>query len=132
MPGRYVDLIEKPDGLHIVLTDEGREYLEEQKHQRFSEEMGEVVWDRNMTSILHDLLEDWTCNGWEWIRPEEIGALTAAPIISDSVERDDNGKLVSTGDVWWHARYAVDDELKELLEHGEYVFPKAPKEVHKV
>jgi hypothetical protein len=43
--------------------------------------------------FMYDLLEPIICNlELEWIRPEEIGALTDAPILG-IVDRNDNGEL---------------------------------------
>ncbi|MGI9061916.1 MAG: hypothetical protein ACR2H5_25460 [Ktedonobacteraceae bacterium] len=39
-------------------------------------------------------------NGWSWVRPEDIGALTDAPILSDDIEYDDHGDVVSVGTVF--------------------------------
>jgi hypothetical protein len=49
--------------------------------------------------------------------PEEIGALTSAPIIGET-ERDDNGVLVRTCKVWWYPDYAVRSFVDDLIEWG--------------
>jgi hypothetical protein len=59
-------------------------------------------WDQrgvDADSRLAEVLEHYLANGWEWLQPEEIGALTAAPILSDDVVRDDEGQVVKTGKV---------------------------------
>jgi hypothetical protein len=52
------------------------------------------------------------------VPPEDVGALTSAPILSDSAQRDDDGKLTAIGNVWWFPEYAVTSELEELMEKG--------------
>jgi hypothetical protein len=48
------------------------------------------------------------------VPPEDIGALTAAPILSDEIVRDDNGRVVEAGRVYWYPDYAVRDEIEGL------------------
>ena len=38
------------------------------------------------------------------MRPEDIGALTDAPILSDDIEYDDEGEVVRVGAVYWYPR----------------------------
>ena len=77
---------------------------------------------------IFDLLEDWLDSGWEIVPPEDIGALTSAPILTDEIERDDHGQVTSIGRVWWFERYAIEDPVETLLTTGKVVFPK-PLEV---
>lgn len=76
---------------------------------------------------LADALEALTSNGFEWIRPEEIAALTDAPIIGRDVVRDDSGKLLSVGEVWWYPGYQVRDPLDDFMERSALVFELAPE-----
>ena len=69
---------------------------------------------------LYDAFDHATSNGWQWIEPEDIGALTCGEIISDEVEYDDNGTMISVGRVFWNSEYAVQSTL-ELLQKGEAV-----------
>jgi len=60
------------------------------------------------------------------VLPENIGALTDAPIIGTSsfapdTESDDNDK------VWWYPDYAVKSFASELINHGEVTFTAAPE-----
>jgi hypothetical protein len=57
-------------------------------------------------------------NGWEWITPEEIGALTDAPIISDEATRDDYGNLSELGRVFWYSSYMILDPVEEMKGDG--------------
>lgn len=69
---------------------------------------------------LTEALEDYLCNGWEWIQAEECGALTGGEILSREGGRDDDGKLVLLGVVYWDSDYQVSDTL-ERLKAGESV-----------
>jgi hypothetical protein len=104
--GFYVDLEKTDDGnLHIALTKEG------------SAEFGTIVEERNKFGIhaaLCTLLEDHLCNGWEMVPPEDIGALTTAPILSDDIRRDEDGNVAEVGRVFWYPDYAVRDEIEEI------------------
>ena len=87
--GFYVDLEKTDDGnLRIALTENGRA------------EFGTIVEERDKFGIhaaLCTLLEDHLCTGWEMVPPEDIGALTAAPILSDDIVRDEEGRVVEAG-----------------------------------
>ena len=50
---------------------------------------------------------------WEWIRPEEIGALTSAPILGT---KDENEEVV---EAYGFMDYAVRSLLGDLFEYGE-------------
>lgn len=63
---------------------------------------------------LSEAFESALCNGWEWIAPEEIGALTSGEIITDDSSRDDHGKLIAIGRVYWNAEYECLDTLADL------------------
>jgi hypothetical protein len=65
-----------------------------------------------------EIIEHQLCNGWDMIKPEEIAALTSAPILSDSAIYDDRGILTGIDEVWWYPNYAIFNEVEELLEHG--------------
>ena len=104
--GCYIDLEKTDEGnLKIHLTAEGRR------------EFVDIERERNRCGIfaaLHLLLEDHLSNGWEWIAPESIGALTSAPILSDEAERDEFGQIVAVRRLYWFPDYAVVDEIRQL------------------
>ena len=104
--GFYVDLEKTTDGnLRIVLTENGKA------------EFGVIVEERDKFGIhaaLCTLLEDHLCTGWEMVPPEDIGALTAAPILSDDILRNEEGSVVEVGRVYWYPDYAVRDEIEEI------------------
>lgn len=97
--------VNKHKNLEMKLTREGRAYAKELLLNE----------DFDANTRLWELLEDLLCNGWDWIRPEEIGALTSAPIISNDAERDDNGELVSLDHCWGYMDYQIFDPVEQLL-----------------
>ena len=119
-----------PKCLRISLTPEGREELQSRLvkpgDKNYSYDSGNYQWKQTHAAILQDLLEDHLANGWEFVPPEDIGALTSAPILSDSAQRDDNDKLTAIGDCWWFPNYQVESELETLLEKGHVDFDLAP------
>lgn len=108
--GYYVQLQETPDGnLHIVLNARGREEFDE---------IASVRKQYGIRAALAVLLEDHLMNGWELVPPRDLGALTAAPILSREIERDLHGTVIAAGRVFWYPDYAVLDEIEELRRHG--------------
>jgi len=67
--------------------------------------IGEMINKPN----IFELMEDFFTNGWEMIRPEDIGALTDGELMSDQ-----------DGNVYWHERYQIED-MVEMLMNGEKV-----------
>lgn len=62
---------------------------------------------------------DWQLgNGWSFVRPEDIAALTDAPIITDDIDTDDQGNVLKVGKVYWYPQYDVRDPVAQLLENG--------------
>ena len=104
--GRHVDLEEKDDGnLEFTLTDEGRREIGD---------LQELPEDDAMSTLLEDHLG----SGWEWIAPEEIGALTSALILTREAERDDQGQLERVGRVYWDSDYQTRSTVEELAKSG--------------
>jgi hypothetical protein len=100
---RAVELRKTPEGdLRVVLNVDG---------------LMRVRGDHETT--IEDLLEHHLANGWELLRPDEIGALTSCPLIlADTAARDDAGVLTAVERVYWHERYQVDNALRELVDKG--------------
>ena len=112
--GFYVDLEKAADGnLHIHLNRTGRRNFAEIREHRDA---------HGINAALYALLEDHVSTGWEMVPPEDIGALTAAPILSDEIVRDDEGRLTEAGRVYWYPDYAVRDEIEELRAHLVLIF----------
>ena len=105
-----VDFRRTPGGhLRITLTTSGREWFPEI----------EIIRDhRGIDAAFVELIEYQLANGWELVRPEEIGALTDSLILSADVRRDDHGDLVRVGRIDWNPDYAVNDEIEVLEERG--------------
>ena len=77
---------------------------------------------------LSELFEDWLGNGWEFLRPEQIGALTDAPILTDEIIYGDLGNVEFLGHVWWFPNYAIENEVETLLRNGKVIFSLAKGE----
>lgn len=112
--GFYVDLEKAGDGnLHIRLNRNGRRHF-----QIIREEQDRLGTE----AALHVLLEDHFGNGWEMVPPKDLHALTAAPILSDEIVRDDEGRIIEVGCVYWYPDYQIRDEIEELRLRLELVF----------
>lgn len=112
--GLYVFLQETPDGnLQVMLNDRGRQDFGEIEtvHSRYG-----------ARAALITLIADHLQNGWELVPPEDLGALTAAPILSREIERNLFGQVVTAGRVYWFPEYAVLDEIEELRRTGNLEF----------
>ena len=99
--------------MNILLTQTGRA------------EFSDIELERNQYgtfAALHALLEDHLANGWEFVPPEDICALTAAPILSDEIERNDEGEITDAGRVYWYPQYAVKDEIVEIKRKSMLLF----------
>ena len=108
--GTYVNLQKTSNGtLRISLTDDGRHAL-----GRF-----EQIRDQHgIDAAIRGLLEDHLCSGWAEILPGEIGALTSAMLLSDDVQRDDDGRMARIGRIYFNTNYQVMDEIRELRERS--------------
>lgn len=102
--------------LKIKLPTEERENLREMIEDAKANRKGD---------ILGDVIETMLANGFQWIAPEQVGALTDAPMISDEAECDDHGDLVKIGRVFYFADYQVHDPVEVLYEKGEVIFDVA-------
>jgi len=113
-PGFYVDLEKAPDGnLHIHLNRRGRRHFADIREQRDA---------YGIHAALCALLEDHLCSGWEMVPPEDLGALTSAPILSDEISRDEEGRITEAGRVYWYPEYQVCDEIEEIRANLVLVF----------
>lgn len=73
-------------------------------------ESGEIDSDNARFDFFDNILHH---NGWEWIRPEDISALTDAPILGIVGENDE----VEVAYGWMD--YAVTSLLSQLHQYGE-------------
>ena len=126
--GKYVTLIQTPTNkLEIVpnpttiaqFVDENRDHLptdvltalegfETPGERRYN------VWGDDQT--LYELMGDFLSNGWQNVDPEEISALTDAPIFE-----------APDGRIYWHERYQVESAAEELVLGKTVMFDGAPE-----
>ena len=101
--------------LEITATEKGKEFINENR-----EFDGIFIWC--------DLLEQYSTNGsYNLVDPENIGALTDAPIIADiSPEINDNGEITYYEDTkfFWFPEYETIDEMEKLLNNETVIFTK--------
>ena len=80
----------------------------------------------DMLSLLFEET-GWSGNGELYeVAPEDIGALTSAPIITDELNIEDDGARKVLGEVWWYPNYMVSSWVEVLRETGEVIFTHAP------
>ena len=107
-----------PNGdLKITLTPEGKIELEEISFNLENQ--------YNDCDMLRDIIEHQLCNGWTWVQPEDIGALTEAPILSDNIVYNDNDIVEFINNVWWYPNYMIDNLIEKLYGDGYIIFTKA-------
>ena len=93
---------------------------------KYQEELKEAVEAGTGMRAFDDIIDALQSNGdLESIQPEEIGALTSAPIVG-RVERDDQGNILKVDEVYWFPDYQIKDPVEELAANGTVTFPKAP------
>lgn len=79
-------------------------------------------------SAIVELLEFQLSNGYDMIRPEEIGALTSAPIVGHDVKRDNQGNFIDAKKIWWLADYCTVLVWEELKNGNSVTFQLAEEE----
>jgi hypothetical protein len=113
--GRYLTLYPTKDGLRLVPTQEGIEVA------------GEALVDGPTHDVFYEMLEDFLGNGWGFVPPEDIGAMTDAPILSqDGCIKDDGDwePYDQNAVVYAHMSYEAEDPV-EIWANGGDVFFKA-------
>jgi hypothetical protein len=114
--GEYTNFeIDATGNLVITLTDDGKNFL-------LSDDVNNP--DLNDYDILRDLIEDQLCNGWTWLNPEDVAALTDSPILSNDAEFDDYGNLIGAVHTWWFPDYQTIDLAEEIFKEGQLIFTK--------
>lgn len=102
--GTYVDLRQTANqDLILQPTPSGTALASELMQQGFREHDG-------LQELINDHLED----NWDRVLPDEIGALTDAPIISQEVLRTNDGAIVFCGQVFYHELYEVESLLDSI------------------
>src|SRR5260221_8843452 len=106
-----ITLTKTPEGnLRIGLTDEGRAQVADVQQMKDRHGIDFVLG----FFLAHSGFE----SDWDWLQPEDIGALTSSPILSDDFDRDDYGNVTRVGRVYWNPRYQVEDDIQTLVENG--------------
>jgi len=103
--------------LQIALTDAGREALREDWGFDGDGQLTEAARERyDPVAALDALFAYQVENGWDMTSSREVGALVSedAPMISDSIVRDDNGEIVWYGALYWYEPYAILDPVAQL------------------
>ncbi len=115
--GAFLTLTDTGDKLVVRATTAGRRRARE------------IIREKRLGTdqALGELLEDLMGNGWDWVRPEDIGALTEAPMISLDGFIADDGKWVAHPGaekpvVYAHMNYMVDDPIEMFAEGKPVVF----------
>lgn len=133
---RLVELVKQPNGyLRIQLTEAGMD-LRDELRAEYPPDRLEAAHDARwlltkkfpgygyVVAFEWEWIDYWLeyhiCNGWELVRPEEIGALTgdANTLLTDTAERNEYGELTACETVWFDNMYAVRDPVEELLAKG--------------
>jgi hypothetical protein len=76
----------------------------------------------NDLAYLDELLDG---TRYQPIRPEDVGALTNAPMFTDDFEIKDDGTRIVHGSVWWFPNYQVENFADTLIKEGSVVFTHA-------
>lgn len=71
---------------------------------------------------MYDAFESLVAIGYQWISPEDIGALTDAPILANGSLDDPRVKI------WWYPDYQVKSPLEDIAETGKTIFTLAPED----
>ena len=109
--GKTMEFIKTKNGLKITIDDADKKFLKE-----LSEDNHNVLCTR---TAEYDFFESYLCNSdWEWINPEDIAALTDAPILGI---RDENNEVT---EAYGYMDYQVYSMLEELEIHGEIFLQK--------
>jgi hypothetical protein len=78
--------------------------------------------------LLAELLEStgWQPNGrLHQISPEDVAALTDAPMLTDDMTVEDDATVTVHGQVYWYPNYMVTNFMEELLNEGRTIFQRA-------
>lgn len=88
------------------------------------QEMGE---DIQTNDSLYSFFEGLICNSdIEWIKPEDIGVMTSAPILGIT-EQNEDGEITKIHNVWYYAAYVYNSPLEILRDEGEVIFERVPE-----
>ena len=68
--------------------------------------------------------------GFRQINPEDVGALTDAPMFTNDLEYEEDGSKKVLGTVWWYPGYEGSSFAQSLLEKGRVTFTNAGPTIH--
>lgn len=103
------------------ITDEGLVFTADEETRKDLQ----VLRDKADYVYAEDaMLEYALSNGLNWVRADDIGALTSAPILSDCCP-DDDDSYPPDARFWWFERYQIEDPIDTLITTGRVVFPEA-------
>lgn len=115
MSGKYTEFEQLPNGtLRITLLPEAREDVQDIASNQ----------SLDADARLAEVIEWQLANGWSWVNPADVGALTEAPILSEDVETDDDGTICHIGTAYWYRQYERYDPVEQLLEEGHVDFER--------
>jgi hypothetical protein len=97
-------------GLKIVIVSDGAKAVLQEYHDDET-----IDTDSSMYEMFDDILGN---TEFEWISPEEIGALTSAPIIGI---KDENDVVI---EAYGFMDYAIESLLGQLFKYGEALLIK--------
>ena len=106
-----MEFIRTEKGLKITIDDTDRKFLQEVSEDNHNQ----VCTDKAESDFFAPYLEN---SEFEWIAPEDISALTSAPIFG---VRGENNEVV---EAYGYMDYAVLSMLEELDTHGEIFLQK--------
>lgn len=110
-----MDYIKESNGNITFLVGESRDDLEAIKERVGGDDVRFLREMMDMTGWLGNAV-------FTPIYPENVGALTDAPMFSDVVEYLDDGEVEVPGKVWWFPNYAVENFAETLLSQGKVTF----------
>ncbi len=112
MAGKYTEFEKQSNrNLRIVLLEEARDDVQEIASK-------ELTADSKLAQVIEWQLS----NGWSMVQPEDVGALTDAPILTEEMDTDTQGNVLKVGTVYWFLQYDVRDPVTQLLENGHVEF----------
>ena len=106
-----MEFIRTEKGLKITIDEVDKKFLSEVAEDNHN--------DIGTEKTEADFFEPYLCNSeWEWVAPEDIAALTSAPILGI---RDENDEVI---EAYGYMDYQVLSMLEELNTHGEIFLMK--------
>lgn len=117
--GRYIELEVDPNGLWVILTEEGRKEAEENKDDEKH---------RLCENNFYEYFEDIQANS-EWLYFDDMGeagfGLTNAPGFTVGVSDYLTDDVDDDAEVYWFPNYMVENFCETLIEEGKVFFTLA-------